>query len=192
MHPDLEAAREEFAESRRRGSELLDTLSPEQLNWRPAPAAWSVAECIEHLSITSNMYAPEISAAIRKGPRGSGVDAVRYGWLESYFIKTLEPPVGMKFKAPKTFAPKPDLGVDALRRHWNASHDRIVELMAQCEGVALDKAKVQSPVSKWMKTTLGACFRVINAHERRHLWQAEQVRAHPEFPKAIREAGSRS
>jgi hypothetical protein len=34
----------------------------------------------------------------------------------------------------------------------------------------------------FVKMPLGARFALITAHDRRHLWQAEQVRNHASFP----------
>ena len=59
-----------------------------------------------------------------------------------------------------------------------------VDRLRQANGVDLVKAKVQSPVSKWIRVPLGVGFSIMTAHERRHLWQARQVTQDPRFPRS--------
>ena len=40
----------------------------------------------------------------------------------------------------------------------------------------------RSPVTKLLRLSLGQEFALLIAHEQRHLWQARQVRANPQFP----------
>ena len=42
----------------RRAERLANVLTPEQLNWRPRPDAWSVGQCLHHLQ--SNRAAREL------------------------------------------------------------------------------------------------------------------------------------
>jgi hypothetical protein len=46
--------------------------------------------------------------------------------------------------------------------------------------------KARSPVSKRIRFSLGAAFAAISAHQRRHLWQARQLRNDPAFPAVAR------
>src|SRR2546429_10025282 len=42
--------------------ELVDGLTEEQLNWKPEAKRWSIAQCLEHLAVTSrgfNGYFPQ-------------------------------------------------------------------------------------------------------------------------------------
>ena len=36
--------------------EAFGDLSSEQLNWKPAPSAWSVGQCIDHLITSNELY----------------------------------------------------------------------------------------------------------------------------------------
>ncbi len=42
-------------------------LTDEQVNWRPAPGKWSMAECISHLNILGWRHLPKIDYAIVRG-----------------------------------------------------------------------------------------------------------------------------
>jgi len=46
-------------------------LTPEQLNWRPAPESWGVAQCLEHLIAMNADFFPvfdAIARAFREAP----------------------------------------------------------------------------------------------------------------------------
>ena len=59
-----------------------------------------------------------------------------------------------------------------------------MDRLRQANGVDLAKARVQSPANRWVRLDLGAGFALMVAHERRHLWQAQQMTVRPDFPKA--------
>jgi len=54
--------------------------------------------------------------------------------------------------------------------------DQLAERVRQADGLDLKRARVTSPVTRLLRMPLGAYFAFILAHERRHLWQARQVR----------------
>lgn len=191
MHPDLEAVQQEISDARHRGLDMIDSLTAEQINWRFAPGSWSIAECIEHMSVTNELYVAATQHALDSAPASRASDGpVRYRWLESFLLRQLEPPVKLRFKAPSAFQPASDLRPEMLRQKWEASHNGIAQLIRRADGVAFDKVKVQSPGSRFLKLHVGMVFHVIAAHDRRHLWQSDQLKAKPGFPEAIRGAAS--
>lgn len=50
------------------------------------------------------------------------------------------------------------------------------------DGLDLSAVSTASPAARFFTLTLGQCFGALAAHDRRHLWQAHQVVAHPAFP----------
>lgn len=55
--------------------------------------------------------------------------------------------------------------------------------MEQAEGLDLARVKVPALEAGRLRFNLQLTFAWIVAHERRHLWQARQVRNHPAFPE---------
>jgi hypothetical protein len=77
-------------------------LSLEQLRWRPDARCWSIAECLDHLNLTLDLYLPKIDDAIVRGTRRAGTPA-GCSWCEMAeldAIKLLEPPVTVAVLAP--------------------------------------------------------------------------------------------
>jgi hypothetical protein len=60
-------------------------------------------------------------------------------------------------------------------RKFDGYQRRLVELLAEANGLALSKLK-KSPFNANVRYSVYSAFRIIAAHERRHLWQAEQAR----------------
>jgi hypothetical protein len=59
---------------------------------------------------------------------------------------------------------------------------RLTELIQKADGLDLARAKTPFGDLKWPKMPLGARLAHLTTHDRRHLWQAEQVRNDPNFP----------
>ena len=79
---------------------LTAGLSAAQMNWRPQPGKWSIAQNLAHLNFGYQYFdtiASSIAAARAKGIIGNG--PFRYGWLSSWIMKSQEPPPKRKFKA---------------------------------------------------------------------------------------------
>jgi hypothetical protein len=60
--------------------------------------------------------------------------------------------------------------------------DQLADRVRTADGLDLKRQRVISPVSRLLRLPLGAYFAFVIAHDRRHLWQARNVRAAPEFP----------
>jgi hypothetical protein len=58
-----------------------------------------------------------------------------------------------------------------------AAQDVLIESLHAADGVALDRATIISPFNRRLRYNLLSMFAVLAAHERRHLWQAEQAAA---------------
>ena len=94
----------------------------------------------------------------------------------------MEPPPKRRFRTQKIFIPSPDRPLDQVRREFLSVRDQLREQLRAADGLDLKRAKVQSPALRFLRMPLGAYFAMILAHDRRHLWQARQVRTAPAFP----------
>src|ERR1700730_4863976 len=79
-------------------------LTNEQLNHKPAPDKWSIAEVFEHLNITLEIYINAILAKITNAEDVNNGRTYKSGWLGDWFYdKNMPRPDGsvFKMKAPK-------------------------------------------------------------------------------------------
>jgi hypothetical protein len=177
LHAAFEAAK---ADAR----DLTAGVSEAAFNWRPRPGAWSMAECIDHLNVVGRKYMRAADRAIEKGRSENvlGAGPFRYGLLEGLFVRQMEPPPRFRFRAPAAFAPASSVRLDDALASFLALQVDLQERLVRAEGLDLRRLKTPSPVSRYVKLSLGKAFEGVAAHQRRHLWQARQVKADPAFP----------
>src|SRR5262245_31798388 len=77
--------------SDQRAAALARPLSVAQLNWRADPSTWSIGQCLDHLRVANEVYAPPIAAALQ-GPGGGAVEEIIPGWFGAWFIRTVIEP----------------------------------------------------------------------------------------------------
>ena len=184
LFAELEDLCHQFKAIKDDAQQLIAPLNHAQFNWRPQPGVWSVAECFDHLNISGKLYLPMMEAQMNAGREKKlfGTAPFRYGWFNNWFVRSLEPPVKTKFKAPKAFVPKPDKPLAETLSEFMQLQEAFLSRLAAANGLDLRRIKVQSPATKLIRLSLGRAFAMVTAHERRHLWQAQQVIAQANFP----------
>ncbi|MGQ0647924.1 MAG: DinB family protein [Gemmatimonadaceae bacterium] len=184
---DVDDLARQFQEVRDRASMLVAPLSHAQFNWRPGPNQWSVAECFEHLIVTTGAVATRMREAINRGrERGlTGSGPFRYGRFSRWFEGQMEPPPRRRMKTPRVFAITTGSSHEKSRvmHDLDAAGATWQELLERARGLDLQRVKTVSPAASLLRFPLGAYFRISTAHERRHLWQAEQVLHAAGFPR---------
>jgi hypothetical protein len=162
-------------------------LTLEQLNWKPALGAWSVAECLLHLLETDRRYLERTETAIERG-RAAGKTAqgpFRYGRFGRWFLTQLEPPPKRRLPAPRIFRPARREAGPAVVRELDASLGRLLDVMRAAGGLDLARIRVATPVSPLLRLQLGIVLQALPAHTDRHLGQIERILARPGFPRTV-------
>jgi hypothetical protein len=174
----LLAPARQFEDTKKEASDLAGTLTEQQFNWRPAPEKWSIGQCLAHLA-TSDHALPAIDRTIANArTRGwLAPGPFRYGWFARWMIGSMEPPPKRRMRTFPIFTPGAAvLSRDEVLRTLAASRDRLLERIQAAAGLDLKRAIVVSPVTRLFRLPLGGYFAFLAAHDRRHLWQARQVR----------------
>ncbi len=160
---------------------LTEGLDDEALLWQPEPRRWGVAECLEHLVATGSAYHPRIREAIENGAPCEADPAYRPRLWARLFIHSAGPRGRLPLRAPRPFRP-PEARPDVAER-FMSQQDELLSFVDAARGVDLQRARVPSPVSRFLVLTLGEVFEVIVAHQERHLAQAQAVVERPGFPQ---------
>lgn len=186
LSPELTGLLAQLAAIRDECTEILGGLSEVQLNWRASPERWSIAQNLTHLVVIGRLYLPQFDAAIRhareKGWRKSG--PFEYGSIGNWVIAELEPPPRRRLRAPRMFKPQPVQPLELVREAFLVLQGELEQRVHSANGIDLKRAKVATVFSRFVRLSLGQAFQALLAHERRHLWQARQVRADGGFPTA--------
>jgi hypothetical protein len=138
---------------------------------RPA-AGWSAAECTAHLSRSSEQLLPLIEDAIRQAE--SALSSYRLSWKERLLIWFLEPPYRMKVTTQAGFEPAVS-DSSAVLPEFEQWQQRLERAFDRAKGKAIDGVQIESPFDKNVHYSAWAALNVLLAHQRRHLWQAEQT-----------------
>ena len=184
LAPEVDAFRVRFEELANEADALVTPLSDEQFTWQPRPEVWSIAHCIDHLNATARTYLPSldegIADAIRRGLYAEG--PFSYNWLGRILVWSQEPPPRFRSKAAAAFQPAPSRPRADIMAAFRAYQVQFVDRLRQANGLDLARARVSSPVAKWLRLSLGSGFALQIAHEKRHLWQARRLMGVGGFP----------
>jgi hypothetical protein len=184
---DIAGLLAEFDEIQRATDDLLSALDEEQFNWTPAPGEWSIGQCFDHLNVTNAIYLARIERAVAEARRAGRRrrEPLASSVAGRWFIASLEPPVRKRMRALGKLRPA------TIRLHkaevWPTFvriHSQLCALLREGADVDLNGARFWNPFLRIVPMRSSTGFRVMAAHDRRHLWQATNVRRTPGFPKS--------
>jgi len=174
----LALVKEELLDARERARALCRGADARTWATRPAADRWAIGECLTHLNIPSERFIPLLDDAIREGrarrmerdgPYGKGM----VGWA---LLKFMEPPYKMKTTTVPEFVPvKVESMAETLER-FDYLQQEVQVRIDRSTGLAVDRLRLTSPFNRRVTYNLYVAFCLIAAHQRRHLWQAEQAK----------------
>lgn len=165
-----------------RARALTASLSEAQAAWRPrAGTGWSIAQCLEHMAATNKVYLQSLREAAARAKSGH-VPLRAAGWFSRYFLRKAEPPVSLKLKAPTKIQPVATLPLAHALATFAESNADVRRFVAETANKNLCAVRFRNPFVPGLNFTVAAGLLIIAAHNRRHLWQAEEVRSERDFP----------
>ncbi|MDA1183895.1 MAG: DinB family protein [Acidobacteria bacterium] len=184
LGPELDAFRAQFEHMSAEADALVEPLSDQQFTWQPGPDVWSVSLCLDHLNATARQYLPAmddgIAEAVRRGLYGHG--PYSYNWIGKMMVYFVQPASTPRTRAPIAFRPTPGRSRHDVMAAFRAYQVQYIDRLHQANGLDLARARVTSPVMRWVRMPLGSSFAAMLAHERRHLAQARRVISAQGFP----------
>jgi hypothetical protein len=179
--PELRGVYDRIAATKQDVAQITTMLTDDEARRRPEPDRWSIVECLDHLVVIGRKLIPRIDAGIEeartKGWRSSG--PFRYGRLGNRFVRASGPgryPPARFFKTPKAYVPGHEWPLEEIVRSFTHLQDDLLARVREANGVDLARVKIKSPVSRWVRLSLGQWFELIAGHQERHLNQARETR----------------
>ena len=177
---DLQDIERQLDAAERDAASLVAGLDDTSGGWRETAGSWSVAECLDHLATANNVYLRAMLPAawrarahkwMRKGPAVPGV----FGRM---FVQWMEPPVKrlQRSKAPRLIRPREAPGLAEAYAAFLLSQDRVRAFVRAQGDLDLSGVHFVNPFVRGVRFSLATGLHVITSHERRHLWQAWNVR----------------
>ena len=166
-------------------SARFDRLSGEQLNWRPAPDRWSVAQCLEHLITIQSLYQPLLRRLAEADYSPTWWE--RYSPLSRLFgsllVNSLSPDNLRKTKTSARAEPSSSAIADDVIERFGEHQRQLVELLRTLPSTLdLATTTVTSPLSAFVTYSLDDCLTILVVHGQRHFKQAQRVIDAEGFP----------
>lgn len=178
----MEKAEREFllrylAASRERLVGIVSALSREQQRFRPAGDRWSVADCLEHVSIVEKAILKKIQAVLLDPPQTS---AQPEGTPDDTVLSRVPNRSKRRMAPPEALPGRRWTDFDMLLRQFEAARERSLRF------AAVTQADLRGHF--FAHPTLGEldCYQwllFLGGHAERHARQAEEVMADPHFPR---------
>ncbi len=163
-------------------------LSHDQLNWQPTSTRWSIAQCLEHLITTNQLYFPMLTAVATGIPTPTAWE--RYSPLSGLFgwilVRSVDPMSTRKLKTLARAEPSRS-GIDAdIVDRFIRHQDELIGLVRRIpEERDLARTIVTSPLARWVTYSLNDCLTILSLHEQRHAQQARRVVGTGGFPHTV-------
>lgn len=176
--PQTAAFLEELRAIRRRAEALLARVQDDAaFSWQPHDGrAWSVGQCLDHLNQTNRLYLSAIRDGLAGQPRAvAPVTApVRSTWFGRWFAARMEPGT-RRMPAPRKVIPRSAQRRADVSAEFFRTLDEIQAVLEDAATIDLNRAAFPSPLFTLSRVRAGTGFRILLAHLRRHLAQAEKV-----------------
>lgn len=152
-------------------------LTPSDLNWKPAPAIWSIAQNIDHLIVLNESYFP-ILAQLREGtyaiPFWARFDLIP-GILGNLLLKSVQPGQKRKTKTLAQWKPTEHSNFDQILEKFEEHQEKLKAEIDRSKELLEKKAVISSPGHMNIVYRLDKAFDIMVAHEKRHFEQAKDI-----------------
>ncbi len=150
MHPSLQALFNQLEVRRKATLEPFRSFSPEQLNHRPRPNQWSVAEVLSHLITAEQLsvaYLTKKMQGVDDLPRTGLIEELKMGLL---IISQRLP--GLKFKAPKRVVDSTTVLTSwhEIEGAWNAVRKDLYALLEHLPPNGMDRKIYRHPMAGYL------------------------------------------
>ncbi len=157
--------------------EKLKNYDLQTLSWKENLTSWSILECLEHLNLYGDFYLPEIESKIQNSTTKSEIE-FRKGLLGGFFAKSMLPKE--KLNKMKTFKDKNPLNANLNKtvvEKFSTQLLTLLNLLNKSRTVSLNKVKIETSISSFIKLKLGDTFQFFVNHIIRHFKQIDRIQS---------------
>ncbi|MEZ5346956.1 MAG: DinB family protein [Pyrinomonadaceae bacterium] len=183
MSDEIDGLISNIREINREVAEVFGGLSHSQLNWKPDKNSWSIAQCLEHLIVTNDLYFKNIEKVADGTHRNNLYSAVPLvpDLIGFVMKKVLSPEWKWKVRTLKMFEPSYSEVSEKVLKDFEKNQTRFIELLDKTRATEYKKIKVSEPVGPAVNLRLIDAFEILVVHERRHFGQAKRILESREF-----------
>lgn len=185
MNERIEQVTAELQASADEARSAFGSLSGGQLNWKPSPKTWSIAQCFDHLITIHSLYFPLFERLAGDGYKPALWEKVSplSGFFGRFLIKSMRPENPKKMKTSAKAEPsKSEIGSDIIQRYAEHQRQLIEHLKSIPAGIDPVRTIVTSPLLGAVTYSLDDTYTILAVHCQRHLGQATRVMETEGFP----------
>lgn len=158
-------------------------LSTEQINWKINPESWSIAECIDHITVTNEAYFQKLKAIVDRTHKNPGISLISIytKFCGNLILNAVNPKTKRKSKTFPVFMP-------AMSNYDHSVFDRFdtTQVVLRTYFEKLNKSdyhsiSITSPASNLIVLPLSYVFKILTLHEQRHVNQAINIKRQKGF-----------
>lgn len=177
---------ESFIEDAKENSDFarnqFGTLHENALNWRVKPDEWSIAQCIQHITMVATHWVRQFEKISKKKLLEAPNEKFSMGILSRYLLKVITPQVKIKLRSPSSFEPHHLVSGRACMEEFYEVQERMISYAEKFYGIHLSEVKMVPPQFSLVHVNAGEALILYNNHVRRHLIQATNIKEHLLFP----------
>lgn len=153
-------------------------LTEQQLNWKPSPEKWSIAQCLHHLIVSNTTYFTTLQKVASGRHTNSFYQNIKFisRFFGNYLIKETGPVVSKPMKNPPAFAPSQSHLPATIVADFLKHQQQLIPLLEKLHKTDLNKTVISSPALAIITYTLTHLLIILAGHELRHLQQAKRVK----------------
>jgi hypothetical protein len=173
LSPQLAELRDEFEACSERARQMFAAHDEVTLKQRLPNGGWCAAECVVHLTLTTGQYEPIFQDGFSRAQKGS--EPYKKDFKGRFLAWIMEPPYRMGVKTRPGFEPVNTGSTQQVLVEFLESQQVMFARLERANGLALSQTLVESPFKQGFFYNMYSLFHILVAHQRRHLWQAEQA-----------------
>jgi uncharacterized damage-inducible protein DinB len=162
-------------ETRQNLLRTVSSLSPTQLQYKPAPDRWSVAECLEHIIVVETSVLGSIGNTLQQTAPAAGSAMGDDSIMQTVVDRTT------RVKGPDRLMPSRRWPHDRLLSEFEAARKRTSDFVSSTNAPLRQHG---FPHPRFGQLDCYQWLLMIGAHGERHRAQSEEVMAEAGFPRA--------
>ena len=155
----------------------LGNLSEDELNWKPNPKSWSVAQVLDHVMLINESYF-EVMTKLRSGTLNLPFFyrfEIFPGLFGAFLKKAVDPETSTKLKTLKIWIPEESVHSPEIVEQFIKHQEKLKLYIHKLEDHVAKGAVAHSPINRNLVLKIDAMIDILISHEKRHLKQMKEV-----------------
>ncbi len=152
-------------------------LSEADLNWKPGPDRWSIAQVIQHIITTNESYFPVFNEVIKdtyKNPLAGKIPLIPY-LMGKLVLKYVQPDMKKRSRTVEIWEPSYSIISLEIIEQFNIHQEGLISKINSLEFFLNKDLIIHSPANKNIIYPLDTAIEILVSHEERHLNQAREI-----------------